>query len=92
MIFDLSQATVHQNYNLLIGLVAPRPIAWITSMDLAGKINAAPFKGAGQSLSNMLFVAAKPESRQHSSGPAFRLLCRTSSKLAATSNPAVVPS
>ena len=35
------------------------------------KINAAPFEGGGQSLSNMPFVAAKPESRQHSSGPRF---------------------
>jgi len=43
MIFDLSKVTTHQTYNLLIGLVAPRPIAWITSIDLAGKINAAPF-------------------------------------------------
>jgi len=30
-------------YNLLIGLVAPRPIALITSMDEAGSLNAAPF-------------------------------------------------
>lgn len=43
MFFDLSQTTAHQNYNLLIGLVAPRPIAWITSLNLEGKLNAAPF-------------------------------------------------
>ncbi|QEL19876.1 flavin reductase family protein [Limnoglobus roseus] len=43
MLFDLSKVTAHQTYNLLIGLVAPRPIAWITSVDLAGKLNAAPF-------------------------------------------------
>lgn len=43
MDFDVSKLT-HQNiYNLLIGLVAPRPIAWITSMDLQGRLNAAPF-------------------------------------------------
>ena len=30
-------------YNLLIGLVAPRPIAWVTSIDETGRINAAPF-------------------------------------------------
>ena len=30
-------------YNLLIGLVAPRPIAWVTSMDEEGRLNAAPF-------------------------------------------------
>src|SRR5476651_2056978 len=43
MIFDLSKISTHQTYNLLIGLVAPRPIAWITSLDLDRKINAAPF-------------------------------------------------
>ena len=43
MIFDLAKGSTHHIYNLLIGLVAPRPIAWITSVDLAGKINAAPF-------------------------------------------------
>ncbi|QEL16796.1 flavin reductase family protein [Limnoglobus roseus] len=43
MLFDLAKVTAHQTYNLLIGLVAPRPIAWITSTDLSGKLNAAPF-------------------------------------------------
>jgi flavin reductase (DIM6/NTAB) family NADH-FMN oxidoreductase RutF len=43
MIFDLSKFPTHKIYNLLNGLIAPRPIAWITSVDLAGNINAAPF-------------------------------------------------
>jgi flavin reductase (DIM6/NTAB) family NADH-FMN oxidoreductase RutF len=43
MDFDISKLTAHQTYNLLIGLVAPRPIAWITSVDLQGRLNAAPF-------------------------------------------------
>jgi flavin reductase (DIM6/NTAB) family NADH-FMN oxidoreductase RutF len=43
MDFDVSKITNHQTYNLLIGLVAPRPIAWITSVDLQGRLNAAPF-------------------------------------------------
>jgi flavin reductase (DIM6/NTAB) family NADH-FMN oxidoreductase RutF len=43
MNFDVSKNIGHQTYNLLIGLVAPRPIAWITSRDLNGRINAAPF-------------------------------------------------
>jgi flavin reductase (DIM6/NTAB) family NADH-FMN oxidoreductase RutF len=33
----------NQIYNLLIGLVAPRPIALVTSMDESGMVNAAPF-------------------------------------------------
>jgi flavin reductase (DIM6/NTAB) family NADH-FMN oxidoreductase RutF len=43
MIFDLSKLPAPKIYNLLNGLIAPRPIAWITSVDLAGRINAAPF-------------------------------------------------
>tara|TARA_Y100000588_G_scaffold227106_1_gene240918 strand:- start:86 stop:715 length:630 start_codon:yes stop_codon:yes gene_type:complete len=30
-------------YRLLVGIVVPRPIAWVTSMDAQGRINAAPF-------------------------------------------------
>jgi flavin reductase (DIM6/NTAB) family NADH-FMN oxidoreductase RutF len=41
--FDFSAASTHLRYNLLIGLVAPRPIALVTSLDATGRINAAPF-------------------------------------------------
>ena len=43
MDFEIAKLTTPQIYNLLIGLVAPRPIALVTSMDLEGKLNAAPF-------------------------------------------------
>jgi flavin reductase (DIM6/NTAB) family NADH-FMN oxidoreductase RutF len=43
MHIELETATARQTYNLLIGLVAPRPIAWVTSMDEDGVLNAAPF-------------------------------------------------
>jgi flavin reductase (DIM6/NTAB) family NADH-FMN oxidoreductase RutF len=43
MKFNMEEATNRQTYNLLIGLVAPRPIAWITSMNEDGRLNAAPF-------------------------------------------------
>ena len=43
MDFDLAITSPHHAYNLLIGLVAPRPIAWITSLDHEGRLNAAPF-------------------------------------------------
>ena len=32
-----------QAYKLMMGLVVPRPIAWITSLDEEGRINTAPF-------------------------------------------------
>jgi flavin reductase (DIM6/NTAB) family NADH-FMN oxidoreductase RutF len=43
MKFDLEKATHRETYNLLIGLVAPRPIALVTSMNEQGGLNAAPF-------------------------------------------------
>jgi flavin reductase (DIM6/NTAB) family NADH-FMN oxidoreductase RutF len=43
MQFEMENTPHRQIYNLLIGLVAPRPIAWVTSMDEEGKLNAAPF-------------------------------------------------
>ena len=43
MIFDLETAAQDVAYKLLIGLVAPRPIALVTSMDENGVLNAAPF-------------------------------------------------
>jgi flavin reductase (DIM6/NTAB) family NADH-FMN oxidoreductase RutF len=43
MRFEVGNLTQRQAYNLLIGLVAPRPIALVTSMNEAGQMNAAPF-------------------------------------------------
>ncbi len=43
MRFDLETAPVNVAYKLLVGLVAPRPIALITSLDEQGRLNAAPF-------------------------------------------------
>jgi flavin reductase (DIM6/NTAB) family NADH-FMN oxidoreductase RutF len=43
MNLDLEKAQGREAYNLLIGLVAPRPIALVTSMNEDGRLNAAPF-------------------------------------------------
>jgi flavin reductase (DIM6/NTAB) family NADH-FMN oxidoreductase RutF len=43
MQFDLETIRRSASYKLLVGLVAPRPIALITSMDEDGRLNAAPF-------------------------------------------------
>jgi flavin reductase (DIM6/NTAB) family NADH-FMN oxidoreductase RutF len=43
MKFDLEALPASHAYKLLVGLVAPRPIALITSMDEEGTLNAAPF-------------------------------------------------
>ncbi len=41
--FDLSGCDTDRVYALLAGLVTPRPIAWVTSVDAEGRVNAAPF-------------------------------------------------
>ena len=43
MIFDIEKIKARETYNLLIGLVAPRPIALVTSMNEEGRMNAAPY-------------------------------------------------
>jgi flavin reductase (DIM6/NTAB) family NADH-FMN oxidoreductase RutF len=41
--FDFAALSPRERYKLLIGSVVPRPIALVTSIDLEGRINAAPF-------------------------------------------------
>lgn len=43
MEFDLTGEHARYAYRLLAGLVTPRPIAWVTTCDEEGRINAAPF-------------------------------------------------
>ena len=43
MLFDLSALDATNAYKLLVSTVVPRPIAWITTQDLDGSVNAAPF-------------------------------------------------
>ena len=43
MHFEVDAMKPNQIYNLLIGLVAPRPIALVTSLSETGVLNAAPF-------------------------------------------------
>ena len=41
--FDLAGMSAGNSYKLLASLVMPRPIAWITTIDADGLVNAAPF-------------------------------------------------
>lgn len=41
--FDFAELSGHDRYKLLIGAVVPRPIAWVTTVDAQGQVNAAPF-------------------------------------------------
>lgn len=41
--FDFAQLTRREKYKLLIGAVVPRPIAFVTTVDENGTVNAAPY-------------------------------------------------
>ena len=43
MLFDLAALDAQNAYKLLVSTVVPRPIAWVTTQDLDGSVNAAPF-------------------------------------------------
>ncbi|EHM01782.1 flavin reductase-like protein [Acetobacteraceae bacterium AT-5844] len=43
MIFDFSELDRARRTKLLLSTVVPRPIAWVTTQDAAGRVNAAPF-------------------------------------------------
>ncbi len=70
--FDFSAISPHERYNLVIGLVAPRPIALVTSLDASGRVNAAPFSAFNYACVDpvlvTLGVANRPDARDPSSG------------------------
>ncbi|HJZ53348.1 MAG TPA: flavin reductase family protein [Gemmataceae bacterium] len=43
MQIDVASANVLEVYQLLVGVVTPRPIAWVTTVSPAGVVNLAPF-------------------------------------------------
>src|SRR5947207_14925990 len=43
MQFDFKKLSATERYKLLLATVLPRPIAWITSKDVNGAVNLAPF-------------------------------------------------
>src|SRR5947209_17955017 len=43
MLIDVARAEKVQVYRLLVDIVTPRPIAWVTTIDGEGRVNLAPF-------------------------------------------------
>lgn len=41
--FDLSSLSPRNRYKLLSSVIMPRPIAWVTTVDREGRVNAAPY-------------------------------------------------
>ncbi|MGC6427133.1 MAG: flavin reductase family protein [Akkermansiaceae bacterium] len=60
MTFDLETLPASTRYKLLASLVMPRPIAWVTTIDENGTLNAAPFSFFNVFGSNPPIVAFAP--------------------------------
>ncbi|GIX08418.1 flavin reductase family protein [Elioraea sp.] len=43
MLFDFAAIGPDNAYKLLVSTVVPRPIAWVTTLDTEGRVNAAPY-------------------------------------------------
>ena len=43
MLFDFADTSTQNIYKLLVSTIGPRPIAWVTTQDVDGSVNAAPY-------------------------------------------------
>ena len=43
MLFEFDNTSNENIYKLLVATIVPRPIAWVTTQDIDGSVNAAPF-------------------------------------------------
>ena len=55
-------------YRILIGVVTPRPIAWVTTVDLEGRVNLAPFSFFNAFGANPPVVVFSPTLRRDGAG------------------------
>lgn len=67
MNLDVSTASVVDVYHLLVGIVTPRPIAWVTTVSPAGVINLAPFSFFNAFGANPPVVVFSPTNRRDGS-------------------------
>ncbi len=67
MIIDVSQADVVSVYQALVGIVTPRPIAWVTTVDELGHVNLAPFSFFNTFGANPPVVVFSPTNRRDGS-------------------------
>src|SRR3984885_3059763 len=64
MIIDVRSADVVAVYRALIGVVTPRPIAWVTTVDRQGRVNLAPFSFFNAFGSNPPVVVFSPNTKR----------------------------
>ncbi len=64
MKIDVSTTPASELYQILTRVVTPRPIAWVTTIDLAGRVNLAPFSFFNVFASNPPVVIFSPAFRR----------------------------
>src|SRR5262249_20824436 len=67
MVIDVSKADVVSVYQALVGVVNPRPIAWVTTVDAQGRVNLAPFSFFNAFGANPPVVVFSPTNRRDGS-------------------------
>lgn len=67
MDIEVGSANVVDVYHLLVGLVTPRPIAWVTTLSPAGVVNLAPFSFFNAFGANPPVVVFSPTNRRDGS-------------------------
>jgi flavin reductase (DIM6/NTAB) family NADH-FMN oxidoreductase RutF len=64
VLIDVARTPVVEVYQALTGIVTPRPIAWVTSVDAAGRVNLAPFSFFNAFGANPPVVVFSPTNRR----------------------------
>jgi len=67
MIIDVEKSDVVSVYQALVGVVNPRPIAWVTTLDAQGRVNLAPFSFFNAFGANPPVVVFSPTNRRDGS-------------------------
>src|SRR5215831_19607675 len=67
MVIDVAAAEVVTVYQALVGIVTPRPIAWVTTIDGEGRVNLAPFSFFNAFGANPPVVVFSPTNRRDGS-------------------------
>ena len=70
--YDFTAISAHERYNLIVGLVAPRPIALVTTLDAAGRVNAAPFSAFNYMCTDPVLVVLGVANRSDKDGVSGR--------------------
>ena len=67
MLVEVTSANIVEVYQLLVGIVTPRPIAWVTTLSPAGVVNLAPFSFFNAFGANPPIVVFSPTLRRDGS-------------------------